>query len=97
MSASYASDVTVLPTTGEPWKAHISMNQPLHVNGVTLYQTQFMPETDDQGRPTGRHISVFTAAEDPGRFLKYLGGYVLVGGILLLYLSRPRPARKPAA
>ncbi len=97
MSASYASDVTVLPTAGEPWKAHISMNQPLHVNGVTLYQTQFMPETDDQGRPTGRHISVFTAAEDPGRFLKYLGGYVLVGGILLLYLSRPRPVRKPAA
>ena len=90
MSASYASDVTVVPVSGEPWKAHISMNEPLHVGSVTLYQTQFMPEMDDQGRPTGRSVSVFTAAEDPGRFLKYLGGYILVGGILLLYLWRPR-------
>jgi hypothetical protein len=90
MSASYASDVTVLPASGEPYSAHVSMNEPLQVGSVALYQTQFMPEVDEQGAPTGRHISVFTAAEDPGRFLKYLGGTVLVAGMLLLYLWRPR-------
>ena len=97
MSASYASDVTVIPKEGTPWQAHISMNQPLQVGSVTLYQTQFMPETDEHGHPTGRSISIFTAAEDPGRFLKYLGGYVLVAGILLLYLWRPKKVKSPVA
>jgi hypothetical protein len=90
MSASYASQVTVLPTDKPSYTATVSMNEPLMVEGVTLYQTQFYPEVGEDGEPTGRQISVFTAAEDPGRTLKYLGSTVLVAGILILWWLRPR-------
>ncbi|MCS6970428.1 MAG: cytochrome c biogenesis protein ResB [Planctomycetes bacterium] len=89
-SASYASIVTVLPSAGEPWTARITMNEPLTIDGVTLYQTAFRPELDAEGRPTGRQISVFTAASDAGRPLKYLGSGLLVAGIALHYLMRRR-------
>ncbi|HAT11256.1 MAG TPA: hypothetical protein DCS97_11850 [Planctomycetes bacterium] len=92
-SASFSSEVTVLPGGGEPYPALVTMNEPLHHAGVTIYQTAFRPETDAQGKPTGRQISVFTAATDPGRVLKYLGSLLLVLGIILLYtLRRARPA-----
>ncbi len=92
-SASFSSEVTVLPGGGEPYPALVTMNEPLHHAGVTLYQTAFRPETDAQGKPTGRQISVFTAATDPGRVLKYLGSLLLVLGIVLLYtLRRARTA-----
>ena len=57
-------------------------------SGLTLYQTSFFPESDAQGRPTGRDGSVFTVATDPGRALKYLGSAILVAGILILYWQR---------
>lgn len=91
-SASYASAVTVLPDGGDPWPALITMNQPLTVRGVTLYQTAFRPELDDAGRPTGRQVSVLTAATDRGRPLKYLGSALLVAGIALHFLLRRSPA-----
>ena len=93
MSASYASEVTVLEKDKPPYQATVSMNEPLHVGGVTLYQTQFFPETGEDGRPTGRQVSVFTAAEDPGRTLKYLGSVVLVLGMLILWWLRPKATR----
>jgi hypothetical protein len=87
-NATYASEVT-LTRTGAPAEPHVvTMNEPLHYDGVTLYQTQYFPETDDQGQPTGRDVSVFTVAEDRGRILKYLGSLVLVAGILIMYLMR---------
>jgi hypothetical protein len=89
-SASFASDVTVVPAGGEPYAAHITMNEPLHHAGVTLYQTAFRPELDAQGQPTGRQISVFTAATDPGRPLKYLGSLLVVLGIIMLFTMRRR-------
>jgi uncharacterized protein YjeT (DUF2065 family) len=88
-SASYASEVTILAADGER-RTRISMNEPAHQGGVTLYQTAFSPEIGPNGLPTGRQNSVFTVAEDPGRFLKYLGSGVLVLGILLLYFLRGR-------
>jgi len=71
-------------------EALITMNQPLTLGGATLYQTSFFPETDDNGQPTGRQVSVFTVAADPGRWCKYIGSGLLVGGILLMYLMRSR-------
>ncbi len=87
-NASYSSEVTVVGADGSRTARRITMNEPLHVDGVTLYQTSFFPEQDDHGRPTGRQGSVFTAASDPGRILKYLGSLVLVAGTLVLYLRR---------
>ena len=87
-NATYSSNVTVKPVTGASSQHLITMNEPLHYAGVTLYQTAFTPEFDDQGNPTGRQVSIFTAAEDSGRILKYLGSIVLVGGILTMYLMR---------
>lgn len=87
-NATYSSTVTVKPVTGEPSHHLITMNEPLRYAGVTLYQTAFTPEFDDQGNATGRQVSIFTAAEDAGRVLKYLGSLVLVAGILVMYFMR---------
>ncbi len=87
-SASYASTVTVI-RDGKRSSHHITMNEPLTVNGATLYQSSFIAERDDEGRPTGRYLaSVFTVATDPGLWIKYAGSAILVGGIILLYLMR---------
>lgn len=91
-SASFSSDVTIMPADDKPYAATITMNQPLQHAGVTLYQTAFRPELDAHGRPTGRSVSIFTAATDPGRVAKYLGSLLVVAGIIMLYLMRRRPA-----
>lgn len=87
-SASFSSEVTVLPAGADPYAATITMNEPLHHAGVTLYQTAFRPEVDGEGRPTGKQVSILTAATDPGRVAKYLGSLLLVAGIIMLYLMR---------
>lgn len=87
-SASYASDVEVVPAGGATVPRRITMNEPLAWNGVTLYQSSFRPEVGADGRPTGRQVSILTAATDPGLALKYLGSALLCGGIALLYLLR---------
>jgi hypothetical protein len=88
-SASYASDVTVIGSNGERSSKHITMNEPLTVNGVALYQSSFIPERDEQGQQTGRYLaSVFTVATDPGLWIKYAGSAILVFGIILMYMMR---------
>jgi len=90
-TATFSSDVTVVPTSGgETLKRHISMNEPLRHNGVTLYQSSYIPEQDAEGQVVpGRYVaSVFTVATAPGRWGKYLGSGILVGGIITLYLMR---------
>ncbi len=87
-NATYASTVTIKPVSGAPSQHLITMNEPLTHNGVTLYQTAYTPELDEQGTPTGRQVSLLTAASDPGRILKYLGSLVLVAGILIMYFMR---------
>lgn len=94
--ATYRSDVRVTPTDGRPAESRrITMNEPLQVGGVTFYQTSFVPEIGPDGQPVpGRYrYSVLQAATDPGRFLKYAGSILLVGGMLLMYLLRPRRAK----
>ncbi len=85
-----------LPPTVDAGPATVTMNEPLERAGVAIYQASYFPETDDQGNPTGRLGSVFTVARDPGRPYKYAGSALLVGGILLLYFLRKKPARAPA-
>jgi cytochrome c biogenesis protein ResB len=88
-SASYASEVAVLTGDGER-RQRITMNEPLHIGGVTIYQTAFRPEIGEDGMPTGRQTSIFTVAEDPGRWLKYAGSALIVAGMMLLWWFRPR-------
>ena len=87
-NATFASNVTVMPLASAPSAHLITMNEPLTYHGVTLYQTAFTPEFDEQGNATGRQVSIFTVAKDPGRILKYLGSLVLIAGILVMYLMR---------
>ncbi len=62
----------------------VSMNEPLHFKGYTLYQASYEP------MPDGKFASVFSVNYDPGRPFKYAGGIVLALGIILLTLSKSR-------
>ena len=61
----------------------ISMNEPLKHNGYTFYQSSF--EKDETGEAT---VSIFSVNQDPGRFLKYLGGILVSLGVILLFYRR---------
>lgn len=90
--AGYESEIVVEPVKGDPLAQRVAMNEPVTYGGATLYQSSFMPEFDAHGRPIpGRYASsVFTAATDPGRVLKYFGSLVLVAGMVLMYLLNRR-------
>ncbi len=79
-AATYESKVDV------PGKGNvlISMNEPLHHGGFTFYQASF--EKDETGRPM---ISILSVNHDPGRWVKYLGSFLIVlGSIVLFYFRR---------
>jgi hypothetical protein len=57
----------------------ISMNEPLKHGGFTFYQTSYI---DAQPRPT---TSIFSVNQDPGRWPKYLGCFLLVAGSIWLF------------
>jgi len=61
---------------------HITMNEPLTLNGYTFYQASYIP---DQPRPT---VTILSVNHDPGRGLKYTGSILLVLGAIALYLSK---------
>ncbi len=78
-AASYESTVDV-PGVGSTL---ISMNEPLKHNGFTFYQASF--NEDEQGRPIE---SVLSVNRDPGRWIKYLGAFLIVFGCLHLFYYR---------
>lgn len=79
-AATYESKVDV-PGKGS---VNISMNEPLHHGGFTFYQASF--EKDETGRPV---ISILSVNHDPGRWVKYLGSFLIVlGSIVLFYFRR---------
>jgi hypothetical protein len=77
---SYSSEVTV---EGKPYT--ISMNEPLHHGGFTIYQSSY--EMDPDGKP---RLSVFSVNHDPGRGVKYLGSLMTVMGILSMFYFKPK-------
>src|SRR5690606_34768043 len=81
--ASYWSQVSVPGVL----KAKISMNEPLHHQGITFYQASY---EDGEPRPT---VSIFSVNRDPGRWLKYLGSLLLVAGSILLFYQKLKKAR----
>jgi hypothetical protein len=85
--SSYSSQVNVVDDGPDGSKApkepiDISMNEPLHYKGTTLYQASY---EDAEPRPV---TSIFAVNRDPGRFLKYLGSLTIVFGAILLFASR---------
>ena len=89
-AASYASDVYYMESNqGIQVPAHISMNQPLHFSGYTVYQASY------QALPGGKYISVFSVGKDPGIYLKYGGAIIMVFGIILMFwFKNPAWAKK---
>ena len=78
--ASYASDILYSdPDLGTQVPAAISMNQPLHFKGYTVFQASYQP------LPDGKYISVFSVGRDPGIWLKYGGAIVMVLGIIFMF------------
>jgi hypothetical protein len=77
--SSYASDVEF---GGQ--KQTISMNEPLHHNGYTFYQSSY--ESDPDGTPK---YSVLSVNLDPGRWVKYLGSLMIVLGIISMFYFKP--------
>lgn len=78
--SSYASDVFyVEPGKGTQVPVHISMNEPLHFGGYTVYQASYQP------LPNGKYLSVFSVGKDPGIWLKYGGAIVMVLGIIFMF------------
>ena len=57
----------------------ISMNEPLKHNGWTFYQSGF-----DEVQTA----SILSVNYDPGRFIKYLGGFLLVLGVFTLFYRK---------
>lgn len=79
-AATYESDVNV-PQVG---RVTISMNEPLKHAGFTFYQSSF--EQDERGQPT---MSILSVNKDPGRWVKYLGSFLIVlGSVVLFYFKR---------
>lgn len=73
---AYKSHV-VIPGKGD---FEISMNEPLKHMGLTIYQASF------QDGPMGKPVaSIFSINKDPGRWLKYLGSFIMTLGIVLLF------------
>jgi hypothetical protein len=62
----------------------ISMNEPLKYGGYVFYQSSYI---DAEPRPT---ISIFSVNQDPGRWLKYLGSFLICLGVVWLFLNRYR-------
>ncbi len=73
---SYESDITI--QGGQ--QATISMNDPFKQKGFTFYQASF--EQDDSGKPVA---SILSVNRDPGRFLKYLGSFLIILGTIMLF------------
>ncbi|MBI2712825.1 MAG: cytochrome c biogenesis protein ResB, partial [Bdellovibrio sp.] len=84
--ASYSSRVTVTDSQGQK-DVLISMNEPLEHRGFTLYQASY---EDAEPRPV---TSILTVNQDPGRWAKYSGSFLIVLGSVLLFVMKLKNAR----
>jgi cytochrome c biogenesis protein ResB len=71
----------------------ISMNEPLKKDGYTFYQSSF--EQNERGEAT---VSILSVNHDPGRWIKYLGSFLIVlGSSMLFWFRRAKWFRKGSA
>jgi len=82
--SEYLSIVEVSPPNNGPkFQQQISMNKPLEYEGFKIYQSSF------QQIPGQKAVSIFTAALDPGKYIKYFGCFIMVLGICLMFWFKP--------
>jgi len=82
--SSFESLVEVKNSTkNEKFDSRIYMNNPLHYNGFTLFQSSY------QEGENGEMTSVFSVARDPGILIKYGGAILMVSGIALMFWFKP--------
>ncbi len=79
MARRYSSDVT-LHAGGLTRDARISMNQPLHYRGFTLYQSSYQEMGD------GREFSTLAVVANHGRYIPYVGTGVVFLGMLMHFV-----------
>lgn len=79
-ASSYESDV-IINDQGPVYT--IKMNEPLKYKGYTFYQSSY--HQDSAGRIVA---SILSVNRDPGRPLKYVGSFILVLGIILLFYDK---------
>lgn len=83
---AYKSNVLV-PDLGE---REISMNEPLKFKGFTIYQASFQEDPKTQV-PTA---SIFSVNQDPGRWIKYLGSFIMSLGIVMLFYFKQKAKKE---
>lgn len=66
----------------------VSMNEPMVHRGWTLYQSNYIPMTDESGRRTGQFMSVFQARYDPAWQVIYLGCLLVIAGTFVQFYMR---------
>lgn len=64
----------------------ISMNEPLKYRGFTFYQSSFQEDPKTM-EPVA---SIFSVNRDPGRWLKYLGSFIISLGIVMLFYFKKK-------
>ncbi|MFC2587092.1 MAG: cytochrome c biogenesis protein CcsA [Campylobacter sp.] len=78
--SSYASDVKVLSKDGKSLLEYeIFMNRPLTYDGIKFFQSSY--DTDEKG-------SALEVNRDPGKWVTYLGYFMLCVGFLANFFSR---------
>jgi hypothetical protein len=86
--ASYESFVTLFRGNSGSTEHHVFMNHPLKQDDFTFYQSSFF-EIEPQV-----YGSVLSVNYDPGRWWKYLGSLLLVGGSFWHFVLRRRKEKK---
>ena len=83
MAAGFESDVQLTdPQRGLILMRTIKMNTPLRYRGYSLFQSSYVP-----GEP---ETTVLSVRNDPGCPLVYAGFLIVMGGIISLFVLRPR-------
>ncbi len=85
--SQYRSRLTVIdPATGRSFPAVIIMNRPFVYRGYELYQSSYQ-------QAGGRQMSVLQVSHDPGRWIVFLGYFLLLAGMATVLTTRIIQAR----
>lgn len=87
IAEDYESIVTITEASGATWQAPIRMNEPLRVDGYTLYQSSFI--TVD-----GALASVLAVVKNKGFWFPYFASLLMAIGLLLQSLQRFKRVKK---
>lgn len=79
--AMFRSKVTIRDAQGVEHAGSLQMNQPLAFGGYHFFQSSYQVSG-------GREMSVLSVARDPGQAVVFLGYTLLVGGMIVVFVTR---------